>query len=165
MATRIVDLDRGQLTSWPGGYQNFLRAKQAVLDTEVSHNALFDKKLAQEETWIRQGIKARRTRNEGRVRALKKLREERSQRRELEGRVKLATQKSDRSGKIVVEAEGLNYAWPDKTIVKNFNCKILSGEKIGIIGPNGCGKSTLIQLLLGDLAPQQGQVKLGTNSK
>lgn len=162
LATRIVDLDRGQLTSWPGDYQNFLRAKQAVLDTEVTHNALFDKKLAQEETWIRQGIKARRTRNEGRVRALKKLREERSQRRELEGRVKLATQKSDLSGKIVVEAEGLDYAWPDKTIVNNFNCKILRGEKIGIIGSNGCGKSTLIQLLIGDLAPQQGQVRLGT---
>ena len=162
LATRIVDLDRGQLTSWPGDYQNFLRAKQAMLDTEVTHNALFDKKLAQEEVWIRQGIKARRTRNEGRVRALKKLRDERSQRREMQGRVNLATQKSDLSGKIVVEAEDLEFSWPDKAIVKNFNCKILRGEKIGIIGPNGCGKSTLIQLLLGDLAPQQGQVKLGT---
>ena len=162
LATRIVDLDRGQLSSWPGNYQKFLQTKQAQLDTEDTHNALFDKKLAQEEVWIRQGIKARRTRNEGRVRALKKLREERSQRRELQGRVKLATQKSDLSGKIVVQAEDLEFAWPDKTIVKNFNCRILRGEKIGIIGPNGCGKSTLIQLLLGDLAPQQGQVELGT---
>jgi ATP-binding cassette subfamily F protein uup len=162
LATRIVDLDRGQLTSWPGDYQNFLQSKQAVLDTEATHNALFDKKLAQEEVWIRQGIKARRTRNEGRVRSLKKLREERSHRREIEGKVKLTTQKSDLSGKIIVEAEGLEYAWPDKTIVNNFNCKILRGEKIGIIGPNGCGKSTLIQLLLGDLVPQRGQIKLGT---
>ncbi len=162
LATRIVDLDRGQLSSWPGGYQKYLQAKQAQLDTEDTHNALFDKKLALEEVWIRQGIKARRTRNEGRVRALKKLREERSQRRDLQGRVRLTTQKSDLSGKIVVQAEDLEFAWPDKTIVKNFNCKILRGEKIGIIGPNGCGKSTLIQLLLGDLAPQQGLVKLGT---
>ena len=162
LATRIVDLDRGQLTSWPGDYQNFLRAKQAALDTEASHNALFDKKLAQEEIWIRQGIKARRTRNEGRVRALKKLREERARRREVGGRVKLVTQKSELSGKIVIEAEGLDFSWPDKAIVKNFNCKILRGERVGIIGPNGCGKSTLIQLLRGDLAPQQGQVKLGT---
>jgi len=162
LATRIVDLDRGQLSSWPGDYQKFLQTKQAQLDTEDTHNALFDKKLAQEEVWIRQGIKARRTRNEGRVRALKKLREERSQRRELQGRVRLATQKSELSGKIVAQAEDLEFAWPGKAIVKNFNCRILRGEKIGIIGPNGCGKSTLIQLLLGDLAPQQGQVELGT---
>jgi len=162
LATRIVDLDRGQLSSWPGDYQKYLQAKQAQLDTEDTHNALFDKKLALEEAWIRQGIKARRTRNEGRVRALKKLREERSQRRELQGQARLTTQKSDLSGKIVVQAEDIEFAWPDKAIVKNFNCKILRGEKIGIIGPNGCGKSTLIQLLLGDLAPQQGQIKLGT---
>jgi len=162
LATRIVDLDRGQLSSWPGDYQNYLRMKQAQLDTESTHNALFDKKLAQEEVWIRQGIKARRTRNEGRVRELKKLREERSQRRNVQGRVKLVTQKSDLSGKIVIEAENLGFEWPDKPIVNSFNCKILRGEKIGIIGPNGCGKSTLIQLLLGELMPQQGQVKLGT---
>jgi len=162
LATRIIDLDRGQLSSWPGDYQNYLKMKQAQLDTESTHNALFDKKLAQEEVWIRQGIKARRTRNEGRVRALKKLREERSQRRDVQGRVNLSTQKSELSGKIVIEAENLGFEWPDKPIVSAFNCKILRGEKIGIIGPNGCGKSTLIQLLLGDLAPQQGQVKLGT---
>ena len=162
LATRIVDLDRGQLTSWPGDYKKFLRAKQALLDTESTHNTLFDKKLAREEVWIRQGIKARRTRNEGRVRALKKLRAERSQRHELPGRVKLAAQKSTLSGKIVVEAEDLKYEWPEKLIVDNFNCKILRGEKIGIIGPNGCGKTTLIELLMGDLTPQQGWVKLGT---
>ena len=162
LATRIVDLDRGQLTSWPGDYRNFLQAKQALLDTEATHNALFDKKLAQEEVWIRQGIKARRTRNEGRVRALKKLREQRSQRRELLGRVNLAAQKSELSGKIVVAVEDLRYEWPDKLIVDKFNCKILRGEKVGIIGPNGCGKTTLIQLLLGELEPQQGRVTLGT---
>jgi len=162
LATRIVDLDRGQLTSWPGDYRKFLQAKQVLLDTEATHDALFDKKLAQEEVWIRQGIKARRTRNEGRVRALKKLREQRSQRRELQGRVNLVAQKSELSGKIVVEVEDLRYEWPDKLIVDKFNCKILRGEKVGIIGPNGCGKTTLIQLLLGELAPQQGRVTLGT---
>jgi ATP-binding cassette subfamily F protein uup len=162
LATRIVDLDRGQLSSWPGDYKNFLQAKQALLDTESTHNALFDKKLAQEEVWIRQGIKARRTRNEGRVRALKKLREQRSQRRELQGRVNLAAQKSELSGKIVVDVEDLRYGWPDKLIVDKFNCKILRGEKVGIIGPNGCGKTTLIQLLLGELEPQHGRVTLGT---
>jgi ATP-binding cassette subfamily F protein uup len=136
--------------------------KQAQLDTEANHNALFDKKLAQEEIWIRQGIKARRTRNEGRVRALKKLRAERAERRQLQGRVKLATQDSALSGKIVIEAEDLEFGWPNHPVVKNFYCKILRGDKIGIIGPNGCGKSTLIQLLLGDLEPLQGRLKLGT---
>ena len=162
LATRILDLDRGRLTSWPGSYQKYIEAKQALLDNESTHNALFDKKLAQEEVWIRQGIKARRTRNEGRVRALKRLRDERSQRREVTGKVKLVTQKTELSGKIVIEAENISYAWPDKTIVKDFSCKILRGEKIGLIGPNGCGKSTLIQLLLGQLAPQQGKVTIGT---
>jgi len=162
LATRILDLDRGRLTSWPGSYQKYIESKQALLDNESTHNALFDKKLAQEEVWIRQGIKARRTRNEGRVRALKKLREERSQRREITGKVKLVTQKTELSGKIVIEAENISYAWPDKPIVKDFSCKILRGEKIGLIGPNGCGKSTLIQLLLGQLAPQKGEVRIGT---
>ena len=162
LATRIVDLDRGNLTSWPGSYEQYLQAKQSQLDIEVTHNSLFDKKLAKEEVWIRQGIKARRTRNEGRVRALKKLREERMQRRELMGRIKLAQQKSELSGKIVMNAEEVSFQWPDKPIVSNFSCKILRGEKIGIIGPNGCGKSTLIQLLLGKLTPQQGHINLGT---
>jgi ATP-binding cassette subfamily F protein uup len=162
LATRIVDLDRGKLTSWPGDFKNYLGLKAAQLDNETTQNALFDKKLAQEEVWIRQGIKARRTRNEGRVRSLKKLRQERLQRRELQGRVKLKTQDSEASGKIVIEAETLGFHWPDKPVVDNFSCKLLRGEKIGIIGPNGCGKSTLIQLLLGDLQPLQGGVKLGT---
>ena len=162
LATRIIDLDRGTLTSWPGSYEKYLQTKQSQLDIEVTHNSLFDKKLAKEEVWIRQGIKARRTRNEGRVRALKKLREERMQRRELMGRIKLAQQKSELSGKIVMNAEEVSFQWPDKPIVSNFSCKILRGEKIGIIGPNGCGKSTLILLFLGKLTPQQGHINLGT---
>ena len=162
LATRIIDLDRGQLTSWPGDYQKFLQSRAAQLETEGRHNALFDKKLAQEEIWIRQGIKARRTRNEGRVRALEKLREQRAQRRDQPGTVKMANQQVGSSGKIVIEAEDLGFAWPEHKIVENFSCKILRGEKIGLLGANGCGKSTLIQLLLGKLEPQQGWVKTGT---
>ena len=162
LATRILDLDRGQLTSWPGNYQKYCNAKQTLLDNQAAQNALFDKKLAQEEAWIRQGIKARRTRNEGRVRGLQKLREARAQRREVTGKIKITTQKTEQSGKLVIEADNLSYAWPNKPIIKHFNCKIMCGEKIGIIGPNGCGKSTLIQLLLGQLAPQQGTVRIGT---
>ncbi len=162
LATRIVDLDRGNLTSWPGSYDKYLKAKQAQLDAEETTNALFDRKLAQEEVWIRQGIKARRTRNEGRVRALKELRQQRMQRREVMGRVKLAKHQAELSGKIVIRAEDISFEWPDKPIVSHFSCTLLRGEKIGIIGPNACGKSTLIQLLLGRLEPQQGRVELGT---
>lgn len=162
LATRIIDLDRGQLTSWPGSYERYLEAKQAQLEVESTHNALFDKKLALEEVWIRQGIKARRTRNEGRVRALEQLRRDRSDRRELQGRVKLVTQKSEKSGKIVINAEAVKFHFQDKPIVNDFNFKMLRGEKIGIIGPNGCGKSTLIKLLLGNLTPQEGEIQLGT---
>jgi len=162
LATRIIDLDRGQLTSWPGDYQKFLLSRAAQLETEERHNALFDKKLAQEEIWIRQGIKARRTRNEGRVRALENLREERAQRRDQPGTVKMASQQAENSGKIVIEVDGLGFAWPERKIVEDFSCKILRGDKIGILGANGCGKSTLIQLLLGKLEPQQGWVKTGT---
>jgi ATP-binding cassette subfamily F protein uup len=162
LATRIIDLDRGQLTSWPGSYDKYLSNKQQQLDAEQTANALFDKKLAQEEVWIRQGIKARRTRNEGRVRSLEKLRAERSQRREQSGKATLATQRADQSGKIVIEAENISFSWQQQAIVKDFNCKILRGDKIGIIGPNGCGKSTLIQLLLGKLQPDAGEVKIGT---
>jgi len=162
LATRIIDLDRGNLTSWPGDYHRYLEARAAQLETESRHNALFDKKLAQEEVWIRQGIKARRTRNEGRVRALEKMRLERSERRERSGTAKISAQQADASGKIVIEAEGLDFGWDDKQIVKDFSCKILRGEKIGILGPNGSGKSTLIQLLLGHLKPQSGCIKTGT---
>lgn len=162
LATRIIDLDRGKLTSWPGSYERYLEAKQAQLEVESTHNALFDKKLALEEVWIRQGIKARRTRNEGRVRALEQLRRDRSERREVQGRVKLTTQDSEKSGKIVINAEAVKFHFQDKPIVSNFNFKMLRGEKIGIIGPNGCGKSTLIKLLLGNLAPQEGDIQRGT---
>jgi len=162
IATRIIDLDRGHLSSWPGDYKRYLEARAAQLETESRHNALFDKKLAQEEAWIRQGIKARRTRNEGRVRALEKMREQRALRRERSGSAKLTAQQAEASGKIVIEADDLGFAWQDKTIVRDFSCKILRGEKIGILGPNGCGKSTLIQLLLGQIKPQTGWVKTGT---
>jgi ATP-binding cassette subfamily F protein uup len=162
LATRIIDLDRGQLTSWPGDYHKYLESYAAQLETEARHNALFDKKLAQEESWIRQGIKARRTRNEGRVRALEKMRSQRAQRRERSGSARLTAQQADASGKIVIETENLGFSWDDKPIVSNFSCKILRGEKIGILGPNGCGKSTLIQLLLGQLKPQTGWIKTGT---
>ncbi|MEM7564080.1 MAG: ATP-binding cassette domain-containing protein [Pseudomonadota bacterium] len=162
LATRIIDLDRGQLTSWPGDYHRFLAARAAQLETEARHNALFDKKLAREEAWIRQGIKARRTRNEGRVRALKKLREERAQRREVSGQARIVAQQSETSGKIVIEADNLKFGWEGKPIVEHFSCKIQRGEKIGLLGPNGCGKSTLIQLLLGQINPDAGSVQTGS---
>jgi ATP-binding cassette subfamily F protein uup len=162
LATRIVELDRGQLTSWPGDYRKYLEARAAQLETEARHNALFDKKLAQEEAWIRQGIKARRTRNEGRVRALEKMRAQRAQRRERSGSARITAQQAEASGRIVIEADNLGFAWDERPIVRDFSCKILRGEKIGILGPNGCGKSTLIQLLLGKLAPQSGWVRTGT---
>ncbi|MCP4334204.1 MAG: ATP-binding cassette domain-containing protein [Gammaproteobacteria bacterium] len=162
LATRIIDLDRGKLSSWPGDYHRYLESRAAQLETESRHNALFDKKLAQEETWIRQGIKARRTRNEGRVRALEKMRDERAARRERSGTAKLNAQQADASGKIVIEAESISFAWDDTPIVRDFSCKILRGEKIGILGANGSGKSTLIQLLLGQLKPQSGWIKTGT---
>ncbi|MFA0088246.1 ABC transporter ATP-binding protein [Vibrio sp. E150_011] len=162
MATRIVDLDRGQLVSYPGNYDQYLIEKEENLRIEEMQNAEFDKKLAQEEVWIRQGIKARRTRNEGRVRALKKLREERSDRREVQGKVNLNVDDSTRSGKIVFEAEGLNYDIEGKTIVKDFSFNIMRGDRIALIGPNGCGKSTLIKLLLDKLQPSSGKLKCGT---
>ncbi|MFA0442181.1 ABC transporter ATP-binding protein [Vibrio sp. 10N.286.49.C2] len=162
MATRIVDLDRGQLVSYPGNYDQYLIEKEENLRIEEMQNAEFDKKLAQEEVWIRQGIKARRTRNEGRVRALKKLREERSDRREVQGKVNLNVDDGTRSGKIVFEAEGLNYDIEGKTIVKDFSFNIMRGDRIALIGPNGCGKSTLIKLLLDKLQPSSGKLKCGT---
>ncbi len=162
LATRIIDLDRGRLTSFPGDYRRYLDTKQQMLDAEETANALFDKKLAQEEAWIRQGIKARRTRNEGRVRALQKMREERAQRRERVSSARLTTQQAESSGKIVIEAEGIDFSWQQQPIVRGFSTRILRGDKIGILGPNGCGKSTLIQLLLGRLQPDNGRVRLGS---
>ena len=163
LATRIVDLDRGKLVSYPGDYSTYLAKKAEDLDIEASHQAEFDKKLAKEEVWIRQGIKARRTRNEGRVRALKKLREERKARRNQVGQAKITQSQSARSGKRVFETSALSYAIDDKCIVKDLDLSILRGDKIAIVGANGCGKSTLIKLLLGELIPQQGIVKQGAN--
>ncbi len=162
LATRILELDRGQLTDWPGDFDNFLRRKEEMLNAQEKENARFDKKLAQEEVWIRQGIKARRTRNEGRVRALKTMREERSQRRERTGQVKMGVQSGERSGKLVVEVEHVDYAWDGDPIIKGLSTTIMRGDKIGIIGPNGSGKSTLLGLLLGKLQPTSGTIKMGT---
>jgi len=163
MATRIIDLDRGKLTSYPGNYATYLNKKAHDLAVEEEHNAQFDKKLAQEEVWIRQGIKARRTRNEGRVRALKKLREAHSARRQVQGSAKIATQSVAPSGKRVFEVEGLNYQIESKTIVKDLNLYIARGDKIAFIGDNGCGKSTLIRLLLGEIKPDSGSIIQGAN--
>jgi len=163
LATRIIDLDRGQLTSWAGSYQDYLTRKAAALEDEANQNAEFDKKLAKEEAWIRQGIKARRTRNEGRVRALKKLRAERAERRNTQGVTKLSLNKGDISGKKVIEATDVSFGYVDKTIINNFSIRIERGDKIGLLGNNGAGKSTLLKLLLGQLQPTSGSVELGTN--
>ena len=162
MATRIVDLDRGKLSSFPGDYDNYLLEKEEALRVEEMQNAEFDKKLAQEEVWIRQGIKARRTRNEGRVRALKKLREERQDRREVQGKANIQIDTSARSGKIVFEAENLNFAFEGKEIVTDFSFNIMRGDRIALIGPNGCGKSTVLKLLLDQLKPDSGRLHCGT---
>lgn len=162
LATRIVQLDRGNLVSFPGDYANFLERREALLEDEAQQNALFDKKLALEEVWIRQGIKARRTRNEGRVRALEQLRRERSARREVQGNVKMKLQDADRSGKLVVEAEGLGQSYDGRVLFKDFSTVIQRGDRIGVIGPNGCGKSTLLSILLGRNKPETGDIKLGT---
>ena len=162
MATRIVDLDRGQLVSYPGNYDLYLTTKEENLRVEALQNELFDKRLAQEEVWIRQGIKARRTRNEGRVRALKAMREERRQRREVMGTAKLQLDTSSRSGKIVFEMENVSYEAAGKTLLKNFSTTILRGDKIALVGPNGCGKTTFIKLLLGEIQPTSGKIRCGT---
>lgn len=162
MATRIVDLDRGKLVSYPGNYDLYLTTKEENLRVEELQNELFDKKLAQEEVWIRQGIKARRTRNEGRVRALKALREERRQRREVLGTAKIQLDSATRSGKIVFEIEELGYQIDDRVLLKNFSDNILRGDKIALVGSNGCGKTTFIKLLLQQLEPTQGKVRSGT---
>ena len=162
LATRIVDLDRGQISSWPGNYDHYLAGKEEALRVEGLQQAEFDKKLAQEEVWIRQGIKARRTRNEGRVRALKALRHERQTRREVQGTARLQVDEAQRSGKLVFEAEHLGYDIADRTLINDFTFQVLRGDKIALIGPNGCGKTTLIKLLLGQLQPQRGQLRGGT---
>ena len=162
MATRIVDLDRGQLVSYPGNYDLYLTTKEENLRVEALQNELFDKRLTQEEVWIRQGIKARRTRNEGRVRALKAMREERRQRRDVMGTAKLQLDTSSRSGKIVFEMEDVSYEITGKTLLKDFSTTILRGDKIALVGPNGCGKTTFIKLLLGEIQPTSGKIRCGT---
>ncbi|NUF50027.1 ABC transporter ATP-binding protein [Gilliamella sp. ESL0250] len=162
MATRIIDLDRGKIASWSGNYDNYLLGKEEALRVEELQNAEFDKKLAQEEVWIRQGIKARRTRNEGRVRALKAMRQEYSERRQVMGSAKMQIEEALRSGKIVFELENVTYQIADKLLVNDFTVQVLRGDKIALIGPNGIGKTTLLKLMLGNLAPISGSVHCGT---
>ncbi|MEK7698778.1 MAG: ATP-binding cassette domain-containing protein, partial [Planctomycetota bacterium] len=162
LATRIIELDRGYLSTWACDYETFLVRKQAVLDAEESQHAVFDKKLEQEEVWIRQGIKARRTRNEGRVRELEDMRKARQERRQVTGAVRMQTQESERSGALVVKVEDITYGYDAKPVISGFSAAIMRGDKIGIIGPNGSGKTTLLRLLLGELTPQKGSVRLGT---
>jgi ABC transport system ATP-binding/permease protein len=162
LATRIVELDRGQLRVWPGGYDDYVLQKRAALEVEAKHAALFDKKLAQEEVWIRQGVEARRTRNEGRVRALKQLRIERSERRERIGQVEIRVQDAAPSGKLVFEATHVTHSFAASPVIADFSARIMRGDRIGIIGPNGCGKSTLIKLLVGELEPSSGTIRRGT---
>jgi ATP-binding cassette subfamily F protein uup len=163
LATRILELDRGRLADFPGDYATYLARKQALLAAEDTANALFDKKLAQEEAWIRKGIEARRTRNEGRVRALKKLREEHAARRVRTGSARLQVQEAERSSRMVIEAEGVSFAYDGHTVIRDLDTTILRGDKVGIIGPNGCGKTTLLRLLLGELAPTGGRLRCARN--
>ena len=162
LANRVAELDRGRIYAFPCGYDEFTERREALLEAEITRQALFDKKLAQEEVWVRQGIKARRTRNEGRVRALKKLREEYRQRREQQGTARIQLQHADRSGALVAEASGLTFSYGNRPIVKDLSTTIMRGDRIGIIGPNGSGKTTLLRLLLGELEPHQGEIRLGT---
>ncbi len=163
LATRIFEIDRGRLFDWSCDYDTFLQRKEDALAAEEKQNALFDKRLAEEEVWIRQGIRARRTRNEGRVRALKALRIERGERRSAVGKVNLKIQEGKRSGNLIAEVEGVSFAYDDKQIVKDFSTTIMRGDKVGLMGPNGAGKTTLLRILLGQLAPQSGSVRIGTN--
>ena len=163
LATRIVEIDRGQLVSWPGNYNDYLQLKEKSLQEEATQNALFDKKLAQEETWIRQGIKARRTRNEGRVRALMAMREERAKRVKREGKAKIHIETAERSGRKVIEARNISHGFAGQTLINKLSLRVMRGDRIGLIGNNGVGKSTLLKILLGMLQPNVGSIKLGTN--
>lgn len=163
MATRIVDLDRGQLVSYPGNYDHYLRAKAQALQTQAAQHAEFDRRLALEEQWIRQGIKARRTRNEGRVRALKMLRRERGQRREVQGVASMQTVQAERSGKIIFALEQVNYWQGERQLVKDFTAQMQRGDKVALIGANGCGKTTLLKLMTGQLTAQSGRIQMGSN--
>lgn len=163
LSQRILELDRGKLTSWPGNYDQYLVNKEHRLEVETKQAKLFDNVLAQEEAWIRQGIKARRTRNEGRVRALEKLRAERKLRREVQSKPKFSANESVISGDLVIKAENIFYSVPSKVIVQDFSIKIFRGDKIALVGPNGVGKTTLLKILLGQLQPDKGLIQLGTN--
>ena len=163
LATRIVEIDRGQIISWPGDYNNYLQLKEQANEEEETRNALFDKRLAQEETWIRQGIKARRTRNEGRVRALEAMRRERSKRLNQQGKAKIEISSADGSGKKVIEAKNVTHGYGGNELLQDFNLRVMRGDRIGIIGNNGVGKSTLLKILLGQLTPDTGSSKVGTN--
>lgn len=165
ISTRIVEIDRGNLTSWYCDYQTFLKRKELEIEAETSQKMLFDKKLSREEAWIRQGIKARRARNEGRVKALKQMRAERRARREHTGMVRMQVQNSESSGKLVIDAQRINYSYQDELFINNFSTTIMRGDKVGIIGYNGSGKSTLLKILLGKLCPDQGTVQHGTRLK
>jgi ATP-binding cassette subfamily F protein uup len=163
MAARILEIDRGRIFDWSCDYDTFLARKDEALAAEERHDALFDKKLAQEEAWIRTGIKARRTRNEGRVRALEAMRLERARRRDAVGRVKLEIQEADRSGALVAALDDVSFLRGERPIIRGLSASVMRGDRIGIIGPNGAGKTTLLRLLLGQLAPTSGSVRLGTN--
>ena len=163
LATRIVELDRGRLTSWPGDYATFLKRKEESLAVEAAHDAKFDKRLAEEESWLRQGIKARRTRNEGRVRALLAMREVRAARRSQVGTVRLQTEIAERSGQMVFEAEAVTKSFDGRPILTDFDVRVMRGDRVGLIGPNGSGKTTLLKVLLGELQPDGGAVQRGAN--
>ena len=163
VATRIVELDRGRLTSWPGDYDEFLQKKEAWLASEAIQHEKFDKRLAQEEAWLRQGVKARRTRDEGRVRALMAMREERAERRNQIGRVRLQAESADRSGQVVFQAEDVSKSFGDRTIVRGASFRVMRRDRVGLIGPNGSGKTTLLRMLMGELEPDAGEVERGTN--
>ncbi len=163
LANRLIELERGRLFDWTCDYDTFLERKEAALEAEVQQQAQFDKKLAQEEVWIRQGVKARRTRNEGRVRALQELRRQHQARRKATGTAKMQLQEAEKSGRLVLKSKGVSFAYEDRSIVRDLDVTIMRGDKIGILGPNGCGKTTLLKLLLGELSPSNGTVRHGTN--
>ena len=163
VATRIVDIDRGRLTSWPGDYATYLQKRDEALATEAVHHGKFDKLLAGEEAWLRQGVKARRTRDEGRVKALMAMRQERAARRDQLGAVRLQIERAAASGQLVIEAEGISKSYGSKVVVREFSARIMRGDRIGLIGPNGAGKTTLLRMLLGEMAPDEGEVRRGAN--